>query len=218
MHGLVDRLEDHRHGQAEQAADADHRRRAEMGDMVLLELVQRDRLDQRDMHLVGDGDGAREGGAAAPGLLRHGKERRDRIAGMGVIGGKEGVVEIELAHRGGIGPGGPFGADRQRRGEADQRGAAGTWSGKRHGAGGRAARATAELSMSRAATSAAVSASIEGRVASEASFQASCSSRGRREEAGWTVTAWGIMRGVLKPKGDGGGKAIWALSFDGARR
>ncbi len=56
--------------------------------------------------------------------------------------------------------------------------------------------------MMRAATSSAVSASIAGSVASDASFQASCSSRGSGDEAGWTLTSCWIMRAVLKRNGD----------------
>src|SRR6266849_6855074 len=102
MDGLVDGLKDDRYRQIEKAPDADDGCRAEMGDVVLLVAMQRDRLDQRDMDLVSDRNRAREIGATAAGLLRHGEERRNRIAGMGVVGGKKRVVEIELAHGSGI--------------------------------------------------------------------------------------------------------------------
>ena len=53
-HGLVDRLD----LQAQQRADAGGSRRAQVGDVVDLVLVQADGLDQVDLDLVAGGDAA----------------------------------------------------------------------------------------------------------------------------------------------------------------
>src|SRR5690606_4358006 len=50
--GLADRLEDRGDVEAEQRADAGRGARAEVGDVVDLVLVQRDRLDQVDLDLI----------------------------------------------------------------------------------------------------------------------------------------------------------------------
>ena len=53
MDRLIDRLEDNRNGKTEQRTDPRGRRRREVRHMILLELVQRNRLHQRDMNLIG---------------------------------------------------------------------------------------------------------------------------------------------------------------------
>ena len=120
MDGMVDRLEDHFDRQAEQAADPGHGRRRQMGDVVLLVLVERDGLHQRDLHLIGDQDRGEQVGAAAPAMLGHGYQSRDVVSGMGVVGGEKRIVEVEFPHGGGICPPGPFGRDGDRRGQAEQ--------------------------------------------------------------------------------------------------
>jgi hypothetical protein len=117
---MVDRLEDDFDRQSEQAADPGHRRGRQMGDVVLLVLVERDRLHQRDLHLIGHNDRREQVGAAAPAVLGHGYESRDVVAGMRVVGGEKRVVEVEFPNSGGIRPPRPFGRDGDRCGQAEQ--------------------------------------------------------------------------------------------------
>ena len=60
------------------------------------------------MNLVPGRKPAQEAGAVTAKLLRHRQDRRDVVAGMAVVGGEEGVVHVQLAHRGAVGPGCPF--------------------------------------------------------------------------------------------------------------
>ena len=89
-----------------------------------------------DLDLVGGGEAADEVGAGAAGLLGHGQEGRDVVAGMAIVGGQKGVVEVELADRGAVGPGGPFGVDPEFGAEAEEGGAVGAGMGQGLGAGG----------------------------------------------------------------------------------
>ena len=82
-----------------------------MGDVVDLVGVQRDAPGEVDLDLVGGGDGPYQVVAAAAGVLGHGEEGRDVVARVGVLGGQERVVEIELPYGDAVGPGRPFGRD-----------------------------------------------------------------------------------------------------------
>ena len=76
--------------------------------MVDLVLVQADSLDQVHLHLVRGGDTPDQVGAVHPELLGHGDQRGDVVTRVGVLGGQEGVVEIQLADCDPVGPCGPF--------------------------------------------------------------------------------------------------------------
>ena len=82
-----------------------------MGDMVDLVGVETDALHEIDLDFVGGGDAAHQVFAISPRLLRHRENRRNVIARMGVVGGEECVVKVELAHRRPVRPGGPFGGE-----------------------------------------------------------------------------------------------------------
>ena len=135
LHGLVDDVG----GQAEQRADARRGRWPEMRDMVDLVLVEANRPDEIDLDLVAGGEPAHERPAIGAALLGHREDGRDVVAGMAVFGGEEGVVIVELADGGAVGPGGPFGMHPHIRTEAEDGGAAGAWMGssliprRRHG-------------------------------------------------------------------------------------
>ena len=94
-----------------------------MGDVVDLVLVQADRAHQVDVDLVAGGEPAQQVGAGLAEALRDREDRRDVVAGMAVVGGEEGVVHVELAHRGAVRPGRPFRADAHAVGHAEHRGA-----------------------------------------------------------------------------------------------
>ena len=80
-------------------------------DVVDLVLVQADRAHQVDLDLVAGGEAADQIASRLLHRLRDRQDRRDVVAGMRVVGGQERVVHVELAHRGAVRPGGPFGAD-----------------------------------------------------------------------------------------------------------
>ncbi len=103
--------EDHRLLQAEQRADAGGLRRTEMGDVVDPVLMQADRPHQVDLDFVPGRDAANEIFARLLHGLRHRQDRRDVVAGMRVVGGEEGIVHVELAHRRAVRPGRPFGTE-----------------------------------------------------------------------------------------------------------
>ena len=67
--------------------------------------------DEVDLDLVAGGDAADQVAPGSSHRLRHRQDRRDVVAGMRVVGGEERVVHVELAHRGAVRPGRPFGAD-----------------------------------------------------------------------------------------------------------
>ena len=65
------------------------------------------RADQVDLDLVAGGEAAHQV-AAGRLMLGDRQDRRDVVAGVGVVGRQERVVEVELADRGAVRPGGPF--------------------------------------------------------------------------------------------------------------
>ena len=176
MHGLVHGLINDWGGEIEQASDAHHGRGAQVGDVVLLIGMQPDRLHQRDVDFISDRDRARERRTVAAGLLGHGDQRRDVIAGMRIVRREECVVKIKLAHRGGVGPGGPFRGDGQlgarpkRVAPLGRRLASAMARAAATGLRLMAASATPALSMIRAATSSAVSGAIIGMPANVGQF------------------------------------------------
>ncbi len=89
-------------------AQAGGDRRAQVRDVVDLVLVQADPLDQVDLDLVAGRDAADQVGAAEAEVLGDGEQRRDVVAGVGVLGGQERVVEIEFAYRDPVRPGRPL--------------------------------------------------------------------------------------------------------------
>ena len=107
-----------------------------MRDMVDFMFVQADGADEVDLDFVARRDAADEVPAGALHGLRDRQDGRDVVAGMGIIGGEEGVVIVELAHRRAVGPGGPFRADRGAGGRAEDRGAALAGMAERHAARG----------------------------------------------------------------------------------
>ena len=64
-------------------------------------------------------------GPIASTLLRNSNQRTDIVTRMGVISRQEGVVEIQLAHGRGVGPGSPFRLHCKIRRETEQSGAIG---------------------------------------------------------------------------------------------
>lgn len=80
-----------------------------MGDVIDAVGVERDGSSQVHLDLVGGGDGPHQVGAAPARVLRHGDECRDVVPGVGVLGGQEGVVVVEVAHGDAIGPRRPLG-------------------------------------------------------------------------------------------------------------
>src|SRR5699024_705158 len=84
-------------------------RRAQVGDVVDLVLVQADRAHQVHLQLVPGGDAADQIVAGAAGVLGDREDRGDVVPGMGVVGGEERVVVVQLAHGHAVGPCGPFG-------------------------------------------------------------------------------------------------------------
>ena len=117
LNGLVDDLR----LQIEHGAQAGGRGWPEMRDMVDLVGMKTDALYQVDLHLVGRRQSADQIGAGAVQLLGDRQERRDVVAGMGVVGGQESVVKIQFPDGGAVGPRGPFGMDFGRGREAEHR-------------------------------------------------------------------------------------------------
>jgi len=72
-------------------------------------LVQADPLDQIDLDLVSGGQATDQVTAADAELLSDRDQRRDVVAGVGVVGGQEGVVEVQIAGRYAVCPGRPLG-------------------------------------------------------------------------------------------------------------
>ena len=105
---LLDGLEGDLGGQVEQCADAGCGRGAEVGDVVDLVLVQAHSLDEVDLDLVAGGDAVDEILAADALVLGDCENGRDVVTGVRVLGGEEGVVEVEFAHGHTVGPSGPF--------------------------------------------------------------------------------------------------------------
>jgi hypothetical protein len=121
---LLHRLEDHLLLQPEQRTDARRRRRPEMGDVIHLVLMQADGAYQIHLNFVPGGDAANQVSTRLLHRLRDGQDRRDVVAGVRVVGGEEGVVHIQLAHRRAIRPGRPFRAEALRGRQAEDGGAA----------------------------------------------------------------------------------------------
>ena len=118
VQGLVDGLVGDLGGQPEQGAEPGGHARAEVGDMVDLVAVQVDGGREGDLDLIGGDNAPDQVGPGAAALLDDCQQRRDVVAGVGEVGGQEGVVEVELAHRGAVGPGGPLGGYPRPRAEA----------------------------------------------------------------------------------------------------
>lgn len=104
MQGLLNRLEGDLGGQVEHRADAGGGRGPEVGDVVDLVLVQAHALDEVDLDLVAGGDAVDEVGSGDAHVLGDGEDGRDVVAGVRVLGGEEGVVEVEFAHGHAVGP------------------------------------------------------------------------------------------------------------------
>ena len=163
--------------------------------------------DQVDLDLVAGGQAADQ---VAAGLL-HGlgdrQDRRDVVAGVGVVGRQEGVVQVELAHRGAVRPGRPFRREALRRRHAEDGGAAllRGWPSAmaRAETTGRRlteAMATEALSMIRLMIIACTSFSTATlSAATPAIFQASWSSRFSSDLDGWSLTGCICMAGVVPP-------------------
>ena len=107
---LADRLVDRLGVEAEERADAGRGRRAEVGDVVDLVLVQADRAHEVDLDLVAGREAAHERRAVGADVLRDGEDRRDVVARVRVVGGEERVVVVELAHGDAVRPRRPLGA------------------------------------------------------------------------------------------------------------
>ena len=76
--------------------------------MVDLVRVQGYPPGQVDLDLVGGGDGPHQVVARTAGVLGNGQQGRDVVAGVGVLGGQERIVEVELAHGHAVSPRRPF--------------------------------------------------------------------------------------------------------------
>ena len=76
--------------------------------MIYLVFVQADALHEVDLNLVAGGEAAHEVSAGQSAMLRDGEDRRNVVAGMGVIRREKRVVEIQFAYRDAIGPCRPF--------------------------------------------------------------------------------------------------------------
>ena len=76
--------------------------------VVDLVLVQAHAFDQVDLDFIAGCNAADKVAAAQPLVLRCGKKRRNIIAGVGIFGGEEGVVIVQLADCGAIGQCGPL--------------------------------------------------------------------------------------------------------------
>ena len=79
-----------------------------MSDVIDLVFVQADALHQIDLDLISRGQPAQQILAGGSAMLGHRQDRRDVVAGVGVIRGQERVVEVEFADRDAVGPRRPF--------------------------------------------------------------------------------------------------------------
>jgi hypothetical protein len=105
---LTDRGINRLYVEPEHRADAGGHRGAEMGDMVDLVLVQTDPTDEVDLDFVGGGDTTDQVRTVDTELLGDRDQGGNVVAGMGVLGGQEGVVEVEFTHSHPVGPGRPL--------------------------------------------------------------------------------------------------------------
>ena len=135
MQPLLHRLVDGLGIELQQCAERRGDRRADMRDMVDLVFVEANSFHQVDLDFVPGRNSANEVAAADALLLRDGQRRRNIVAGMGVVGGEEGIVIIQFAHRGAVRPGRPFGAETLIRRHAEDRRAAVARVADRHRAG-----------------------------------------------------------------------------------
>jgi hypothetical protein len=119
VQGLVDGLVGDLDRQPQEGTEPGSDARAEVGDVVDLVAVQVDGGREGDLDLIGGDDAPDQVGPGAPALLGDRQQRRDVVAGVGEVGGQEGVVEVELAHGGAVGPGGPLGRDPRPGAEAE---------------------------------------------------------------------------------------------------
>ena len=105
---LADRLEDRLGREAQQRADAGGGRRAEVCDVVDLVAVQADRPREVDLDLVAGRDTSDQILTGQPvgarRVLGDGRDRRDVVAGMRVLGRQKRVVVVELADGDPVGP------------------------------------------------------------------------------------------------------------------
>ena len=122
VNGLVHGLKDRLHRQPQQGADPGRDGRGEMGHVVDLVLVQADAPDQGDLRLVGHQEAAHQVGPSAARLLGRRQHPGDRIRGMGVVGGQEAVVVIQLAHGHAVGQGRPLAVEGALRRQAVEAG------------------------------------------------------------------------------------------------
>src|SRR5690606_12741817 len=127
VQSLANGLEDGFDIQAQQGADAGGSRWAQVRYVVDLVLVQADGLDQVHLDFVAGGDAADQVLARSTGVLCNSQDWWDVIAWVGVLGGQEGVVVVQLAHGYAVGPSRPFRGDLL--GDAEDAGtlAAGGW-------------------------------------------------------------------------------------------
>src|SRR5699024_3365853 len=104
-----------------QRADAGGGRGTQVGDVVDLVFVQADALHQGDLDLVAGGDAPYQVVTATAGVLGHGQYGGDVVARVGVVGGQERVVEVQLPDGHPVGPGGPLRGDPGGRGRTHDR-------------------------------------------------------------------------------------------------
>lgn len=109
MESLADGLVDGVDIEVQHGTDTSGDGRAEVSDVVNLPLVKAHALDEVDLDLVAGSDTADEFLAGEALVLCDGKDRRDVVARVGVLGGEEGVVVVELADGGAVGECGPLG-------------------------------------------------------------------------------------------------------------
>jgi hypothetical protein len=105
---VPDRLVDGVDVESQHGAQSGSHRRAEVGNVVDLVLVQADSLDQADLHLVCRRQTADQVVAGHAELLSDRDQRGDVVTGMGVIGRQKRVVIVEFAHCDAVGPRGPL--------------------------------------------------------------------------------------------------------------
>ncbi len=108
MQGLAYGLVNDLRGQVQQCPQTGGHGRPQVGDVVDLVRVQGDPPGQVDLDLVGGGHGPHQVAAGAADVLGDGQQGRDVVAGVGVLGGQERVVEVQFAHGHAVGPRRPF--------------------------------------------------------------------------------------------------------------
>lgn len=91
-----------------------------MGDMIDLVLMHADAFDEIDLDLIGRCDSPNETSSGKAAMLKNLQQRRNIVAGMGMICGKERIVVVELPHRDPVRPRGPFRRDPLYLGNSEQ--------------------------------------------------------------------------------------------------